>query len=124
MANCCETVVHLEMGLRVLKGDVHSALAAIIPSAAWRVVWALGTMKNEHEEVAIEGLGCNGKKALNVVGLDIGYNGAGSKTVVPATASCRLDIYPAEGLSAQDVCAKVRSHLDRHGFEDIQVTLC
>ncbi len=121
MANCCENVVHLEMGLRILNGDVHSAQAAVIPSAAWRVIWALGTMKNEKEEVAIEGLCPDGKKALNVVGLDIGYSGVGSKTVVPATAYCRLEVCPVEGLSAQDVCAKVRAHLDSHGFDDVAV---
>ncbi len=124
MANCCEKVVHLEMGLHILSSDVHSASAAIIPSAAWRVVWALGTMKNEKEEVTIEGLCENGKKALNIVGLDIGYSGEGSKTIVPASAYCRVDVYPKEGLSAEDVCAKVRTHLDKNGFTDVEVKVC
>ena len=114
-------VVHLEMSLRMMNGDVHSANAAILPSAAWHLVWALGTMKNEKEEVTVQGLGGSGAKALNIVGLDVGYSGKGSKTIVPATASCKVDVCLAEGQTAQDVLAKVRAHLDSHGFEEIAV---
>lgn len=124
MTDCCEKVVHLELGLRALISDVHSANAAIIPSAAWRLVWALGILKDEKERVLADGLCGNGKKALNIVGLDVGYNGAGSKTIIPATACCRIDVYPTEGLCAEDICASIRAHLDLHGFEDVQVKVC
>lgn len=121
MNHSCEKVIHLELSLRVLSSDVHSADAAIIPSAAWRLVWALGTIKNEKEEILVEGLCSNGNRAINIVGLDIGYNGIGSKTIVPATAQCRVDVFPAEGLDAENVCAKLCAHLNSHGFNDIQV---
>ena len=124
MADCGEKIIHLEVGLRALSSDVHSAEAAIIPSAAWRVVWALGTLKNEKEEVLVEGLCSSGENALNIVGLDVGYSGVGSKTIIPATAYCRVDVCPAEGLNAEDVCAKIRAHFERHGFEDVEVKAC
>lgn len=124
MANGCEKIVHLEMGLRLLNSDVHSADAAIIPSAAWRVVWALGTMKDEDGNVLIAGLCGNEKAALNIVGLNIGYSGAGSKTIVPASAYCRIDVSPAQGLGEKEVLAKIRAHLDAHGFADVRVKIC
>ena len=39
-----ENVAHLKMGLKILAGNAHSAEAAILPGAAWHLVWALGTM--------------------------------------------------------------------------------
>jgi len=35
--------------------DVHSANAPLVPSPVWRLVWALNSLKNEKEEVLIEG---------------------------------------------------------------------
>lgn len=47
-------MVSLELHCRAIKGDVHSSNAAIIPSAAWRLVWALASMKNEKDEITID----------------------------------------------------------------------
>ena len=44
-----QNAVRVELGLRLLSSDVHSMSAGIIPSAAWRLVWALGTMKDQRE---------------------------------------------------------------------------
>lgn len=119
-----QNVVRVELGLRILSSDVHSMNAAIIPSAAWRLVWALGTMKNEKEQVLVEGLCEDGTKALNVVNLDVGYSGEGSKTIVPAAAKCCVEVVPMAGMGVEDVVAKIREHLSDHGFEDIQVVAC
>ena len=119
-----QNVVRVELGLRILSSDVHSMNAAIIPSAAWRLVWALGTMKNENEQVVVEGLCEDGARALNVVDLDVGYSGEGSKTIVPAAAKCCVEVAPAAGLSAEAVASKIRAHLADRGFADIQVTTC
>ncbi|MFX1513651.1 MAG: M20/M25/M40 family metallo-hydrolase, partial [Promethearchaeota archaeon] len=35
--------------------DVHSGMAAAVPNAAWRIVWALNTLKDEKENILIEG---------------------------------------------------------------------
>jgi len=35
--------------------DVHSANAPLIPNPAWRLVWALNTLKNESDEILIDG---------------------------------------------------------------------
>ncbi len=48
-------MVNLELYCKEIKGDIHSSNAAIIPSATWRLVWALGTMKNEKDEITIDG---------------------------------------------------------------------
>ena len=35
--------------------DLHSARARLVPNPAWRIVWALGTLKGSDERITIEG---------------------------------------------------------------------
>ncbi len=56
-----------------------------------------------------------------VAGLTAGYQGPGSKTVLPNRASAKIDFRLVVQQCPQDILAKLRSHLDRHGFEDIEV---
>jgi len=35
--------------------DLHSARARLVPNPAWRIVWALGTLKGADERIAIDG---------------------------------------------------------------------
>ena len=45
---------YLELRCRGANTDVHSAKAAIVPSPAWRLINALGTMKNEKDEITVD----------------------------------------------------------------------
>lgn len=46
---------YVEMRCRCANGDFHSCNASIMPSAAWRLVWALGTIKDQNERITIDG---------------------------------------------------------------------
>jgi len=35
--------------------DLHSSVAPIVPNPAWRLVWALSTLKNERDEITLDG---------------------------------------------------------------------
>ncbi len=59
----------------------------------------------------------------NIAGLDSGYQGTGMKTVLPATASAKMDFRLVPDMSPDDVFVKLRRHLDRHGFKDVQLDL-
>lgn len=48
-------VLSIELRAKGAIRDVHSANAPLIPNPAWRLVWALSTLKNEKEEVLIDG---------------------------------------------------------------------
>lgn len=121
MGTCCAKTAHFRMGLKILASNEHSAEAAILPSAAWHLVWALGTMKNEKGEVLVRGLYDNGKTSLNFTEMKIGYTGEGSMTLIPAEAYCNIAVALAEGQSAEDACSKIRAHLDSHGASDVGV---
>ncbi|MBI4277211.1 MAG: M20/M25/M40 family metallo-hydrolase [Armatimonadetes bacterium] len=45
----------VELAARGGASDLHSSKARLVPNAAWRLVWALSTLKDPHERVAIGG---------------------------------------------------------------------
>ena len=147
--------------------DLHSARARLVPNPAWRLVWALGTLKHPDERIAIEGFyddvlppdpderrlleeydwnsaaqqralgvrefltGVTGTAALerllfqptcNIAGFRAGYAGEGSQTVLPHRARAYVDFRLVWRQDPADILAKLRRHLDRHGFEDVAVS--
>ncbi len=48
-------VLSVELRVEAAKKDVHSANAPLIPNPAWRLVWALNTLKGEDERILIKG---------------------------------------------------------------------
>ncbi len=147
--------------------DLHSSLAAVVPNPAWRLLWALNSLKNEKEEILIPGfyddirqpgpreaelveslpssperlakslgverfvLGLAGKDALkrlcfeptcNVCGLSAGYEGPGSKTVLPSKAMAKIDMRLVPDQRPDDIARKFEDHLRASGFDDLRVT--
>lgn len=160
-------VLAVELSVRKLAGDAHSSYATVLPSAAWRLVSALGTLKDQEtdrilipgfyddirgsspeESAAIDRLadetevmratfgndefvtGVSGTELItkhletptaNIAGLTTGYQGAGMKTVLPAEASAKIDFRLVCDMDPDDIIAKLRAHLDAHGFDDIEI---
>ncbi len=47
-------IQYLELRVRSGERDLHSGMAAIAPSAVWRLVWALNTLKDQNDEILID----------------------------------------------------------------------
>jgi len=60
---------------------------------------------------------------INIDGIHAGYTGTGSKTVLPRVATAKVDIRFGPFLEPDEVIAKFRSHLDKSGFDDIDITV-
>jgi acetylornithine deacetylase/succinyl-diaminopimelate desuccinylase-like protein len=146
--------------------DVHSSYGTVVPNPAWRLAWALSSIKTPDERILIEGfyegvktpteeelatlrmLPDDGSELLESLGLhdavlgvkDVdyrrrhifeptctingltsGYQGQGTKTVLPARASAKLDFRLVDEQDPDDIIAKLRRHLERVGFEDAVV---
>jgi acetylornithine deacetylase/succinyl-diaminopimelate desuccinylase-like protein len=50
-------MVYLELSVQTATGELHSARARLFPNAAWRLVWALASIKGPDERVLIDGFG-------------------------------------------------------------------
>jgi acetylornithine deacetylase/succinyl-diaminopimelate desuccinylase-like protein len=59
---------------------------------------------------------------MTICGLESGYTGEGSKTVLPRRAQAKLDCRLVPNQNPDDITAKIRKHLDLHGFTDVEVS--
>lgn len=57
----------------------------------------------------------------NIAGLVSGYTGKGSKTIVPNEARAKMDFRLIPNMQADAAIAKLRAHLDKHGFSHIEI---
>lgn len=57
----------------------------------------------------------------NIQGITTGYQGDGSKSVIPAKASAKLDFRLVPHQDPEDILIKLQNHLKNHGFAEIQV---
>jgi acetylornithine deacetylase/succinyl-diaminopimelate desuccinylase-like protein len=163
-------ICYVELSATTAALDAHSGIGgSIFPNAAWRLVWALGTLKDRDERIRIPGhydavrppserdrelmaalpeisseyrerygvqgflRGLTGGPSLRlaevfeptctICGLTSGYQGPGSKTVLPARASAKVDFRLVPDQTPEQVVRGLRAHLDAEGFTDITVTL-
>ena len=60
---------------------------------------------------------------MNIEGLVGGYTGPGGKTVLPHRAVAKIDMRLVPDMTAADTLAKLKAHLVKHGFADIEVNM-
>jgi acetylornithine deacetylase/succinyl-diaminopimelate desuccinylase-like protein len=161
-------ICYVELSVETAKVDAHSGLGgSIFPNAAWRLTWALGTLKGQDERIRVPGFydpvrppsardrellaalpdtsaeyrerygvkeflgGLQGGVELHlaevfqptctICGLTAGYQGKGSKTVLPARASAKVDFRLVPDQTPPQVVKQLRAHLDAQGFRDVAV---
>ena len=159
-------IMYVELRVRGAARDLHSSTATIVPNPAWRLVWALSTLKDDQDRITIDGYldhvappppeavevakqipfdeaalkqsygidqfinGASGFDAVyknlfmptcTICGLDSGYTGEGSKTVLPSRAMAKVDLRLVPNLQPDLALRLLREHLDRRGFTDIEM---
>lgn len=60
---------------------------------------------------------------VNIEGLVSGYTGPGGKTILPGRAVAKIDLRLVPNQTMADSVAKLRSHLDKRGFQDVEVNV-
>lgn len=159
-------ICYVELTCKGANSDLHSSEAALIENPAWRLIWALSTLKNAQEEILIEGFyddvsplnetdkefiqsipydeeaiktlyGINrflkdvtgdelkerliAEPTCTICGIESGYTGEGSKTVLPSVAKVKLDFRLVPNQKPEKIAELLRRHLDQHGFSDIEI---
>jgi len=161
-------ICYVELRSKTANQDIHSGLGgSIFPNAAWRLVWALNSLKDHDENIRIPGFydpvipptdrevellakqpelmgfykekynlpgflkGIDDelelaveavyKPTCTICGLTAGYQGEGSKTVLPAEARAKVDFRLVPNQTPQQVLEQLRAHLEAEGFSDIEI---
>jgi acetylornithine deacetylase/succinyl-diaminopimelate desuccinylase-like protein len=161
-------ICYVELTVETGTLDAHSGLGGtIFPNAAWRLIWALASLKGPDERIRIRGFYDDAKPptprdlellealpdnsedmlrtyglkgflhdmhggvdlrrqevfvpSCTICGLTTGYQGKGSKTVLPARASAKVDFRLVPDQNPEDILAKLRKHLDAEGFDDVKI---
>lgn len=60
---------------------------------------------------------------VNIQGLVSGYTGPGGKTVLPGRAEAKLDFRLVPNMTREEAEAKLKAHLAKRGFSDIEVVV-
>ena len=60
---------------------------------------------------------------VNIEGIYGGYTGPGGKTILPHKASAKLDLRLVPGQTAAEALAKLKAHLAKRGYGDIQINM-
>lgn len=55
MAEGCKGIAYFELHVENAAYDLHSSLAPMVDNPAWRLVWALASMKDEQDNIIIDG---------------------------------------------------------------------
>ena len=64
-----------------------------------------------------------GRPTVNIEGLVGGYTGPGGKTILPHRAVAKLDLRLVPDMTAADSLEKLKTHLAKRGFGDIEVNM-
>ena len=49
-------ILYVELRAKGAKMDLHSSWATLVPNPAWRLVWALASLKDENDHLTVDGL--------------------------------------------------------------------
>ena len=60
---------------------------------------------------------------VNIQGLVSGYMGPGGKTVLPGRAEAKIDLRLVPDMTKDEAVAKLKAHLAKRGFGDIEVNV-
>ena len=159
-------ILAVELAVETMRRDAHSGGAHMLPSAAWRLVRALESIKGPGERIRIPGFydkalpptpedeelitaqsdnepflrqvygveqfvnNRRGRELIasvfeptcNIQGITTGYQGPGTKTVIPAKASAKLDFRLIPNQDPEEILQLLRDHLKAQGFGDITVS--
>jgi acetylornithine deacetylase/succinyl-diaminopimelate desuccinylase-like protein len=98
---------------------VHAA-----KTAETTVKQALGVQHWVHDKNWLDSLMLlESQPTINIEGLVAGYTGPGGKTVLPHKAVAKIDMRLVPDMTAADTLAKLKAHLAKHGFADIEVNM-
>lgn len=78
-------------------------------------------IRDESWEQSLERLAS--QPTINIQGLVAGYTGPGGKTILPHRAVAKVEMRLVPDMTKEDSVAKLKAHLARNGFPDVEVNV-
>lgn len=108
--------------VRPLSAREKELLAASLPKDEQSVKQVLGVKRwINDEDFLTSTYRLASQPTVNIQGLVAGYTGPGGKTVLPGRAEAKLDFRLVPDMTKEEAVAKLRAHLEKRGFGDIEV---
>jgi acetylornithine deacetylase/succinyl-diaminopimelate desuccinylase-like protein len=63
------------------------------------------------------------RATVTIEGLVGGYTGPGGKTILPSKMTAKLDMRLVPDMTPEDIVPKLRAHLDKRGYKDIEIKI-
>jgi acetylornithine deacetylase/succinyl-diaminopimelate desuccinylase-like protein len=98
------------------------AYVAAVPEATSKQEYGVQHWVHD-ENWQISSLRLYSQPTINIEGLVGGYTGPGGKTVLPHRAVAKIDMRLVPDMTAEDTLAKLKAHLAKQGFGDIEVNM-
>ena len=96
------------------------AAAKRLDEATWKRTYSVQRFAFDADfPTALENLVKN--PTVNIEGLVGGYTGPGGMTVLPTRATAKLDLRLVPDMTYEDTIAKIKAHLEKRGFGDLEV---
>jgi len=91
-----------------------------LDEATWKQSYSVRRFAHDADfRTALENL--VSKPTVNIEGLVGGYTGPGGMTVLPNRATAKLDLRLVPDMTYEDTIAKLKAHLEKRGFGDLEV---
>ncbi len=162
-------MAYMQAWVRHAQVDLHSSNAAVVDNPAWRLTWALASIKSPDHKVQVPGFYADiipstesqretarqipsaadvlkqtygitrpllteqfgldyidqmvFQPTCTICGMESGYHGQGSKTVLPKEAQAKIDCRLVPGMDPGKVYEQFKAHLAAQGFADVELSL-
>jgi len=108
--------------VRPLSAREKELIAADLPKDEASVKKQLGVQRwIKDEDFLTSSYRLASQPTVNIQGLLSGYMGPGGKTVLPGRAEAKLDLRLVPNMTKDEAVAKLKAHLEKRGFGDIEV---
>ena len=110
--------------VRPLSAREKELLAASLPQDEQAVKQTLGVKHwINDEDFLTSTYRLASQPTVNIQGLVAGYTGPGGKTVLPGRAEAKLDFRLVPDMTREEAITKLKAHLAKRGFGDIEVNV-
>jgi acetylornithine deacetylase/succinyl-diaminopimelate desuccinylase-like protein len=93
-----------------------------LDEAAWKKSYSVQRFAHDADfREALQNL--VSRPTVNIEGLVGGYTGPGGMTVLPTRATAKLDLRLVPDMTFDDTIAKLKGHLEKRGFGDLEVKI-